>query len=167
MAPEAAKNQTPTATSGQKRSSPRKTSSGKKTPPSKPSSGKKKIPAKSSSGKKNTPSKDSIGKKSSTSKEQSSDGNMLSKKKKEKVPSIAVPSNAEDSDIVKLDDGSQVMASEAQIVEVAESSQVYEADEPFRPIIRVDDAKVQAHKWLFYEQLEGHYSNIKTFNLMT
>jgi hypothetical protein len=53
------------------------------------------------------------------------------------------------------------MASEAQI------SQVYEADEPFRPIITVDDAKVQAHKWLFYEQLEGHYSNIKTFNLMT
>jgi hypothetical protein len=37
------------------------------------------------------------------------------------------------------------MASEVQIVEVAERSQVYEADQPFRPIIRVDDAKVQAH----------------------
>ncbi len=59
------------------------------------------------------------------------------------------------------------MANEFQIVEVAESSQVYEADQPFRPNIRVDDAKVQAHKRLFYEQLEGDYSNLKTFNLMT
>jgi hypothetical protein len=50
---------------------------------------------------------------------------------------------------------------------VAESSQVYEADQPFRPIVRADDAKLQAHKKLFYEQLEGHYSNMKTFNLMT
>jgi hypothetical protein len=31
----------------------------------------------------------------------------------------------------------------------------------------VDDAKAQAHKSLFYEQLEGHYTNLKTFNLMT
>ncbi len=59
------------------------------------------------------------------------------------------------------------MKSEVQIVEVAECSQVYEADQPFRPIIRVDDAKVQAHKLLFYGQLEGHYSKPKAFNLMT
>jgi hypothetical protein len=77
-------------------------------------------------------------------------------RKKIKVPSSAVPSNADDSDIVKLADGTQVMASEVQIIEVADSSQVYEADQPFRPVIRVDNAKVQAHKRLFYEQLEGH-----------
>jgi hypothetical protein len=100
-------------------------------------------------------------------KEWSPVGNTSSKKKKVTVPSNAVPSNAEEDDIIELGDGSQVMASEVQIVEVAESSQVYEADQPFRPIIRVDDAKVQAHERLFYEQLEGHYSNLKMFNLMT
>jgi hypothetical protein len=31
----------------------------------------------------------------------------------------------------------------------------------------VDDTKVQAHKKLFYEQLEGHHNNLKTFSLMT
>jgi hypothetical protein len=51
------------------------------------------------------------------------------KEEKIKVPSSAVPSNAEDSGIVELGSGSQVMASEVQIVEVAESSQVYEADQ--------------------------------------
>ncbi len=58
------------------------------------------------------------------------------------------------------------MVNEVQIVEVAESSQVYEADQPFRPIVSVDDPKVQAPKRLFYEQLEGHCSTLKTFNLM-
>jgi hypothetical protein len=57
VAPEAAKNKTPAATSGPKRSSPRKTSSGKKTPSLKTSSGKKMTPVKSFSGKKNNPSK--------------------------------------------------------------------------------------------------------------
>ena len=59
------------------------------------------------------------------------------------------------------------MAIEVQIVEVADSSQVYVADQPFRSIKRVDDAKVQAHKRLFHEQLEGHYTNLEIFNLMT
>ncbi len=180
-APEVAMNNTPSATSGYKRSSPRRISSGKKTPPSKSSSGKKMTPTKSSSATKTTPSKTSTRKKSTQSKssgasvncaskkrkEWSSDGNTTSKKKKVTVPSSAVPSNAEEDDTTELGDGSQVMASEVQIVEVAESSQVYEVDQPFKPIIRVDDAKVQAHKRLFYEQLEGHYSNLKTFNLMT
>ncbi len=174
-------NNTPTATSGQKRTSPRRSSSGKKTPPSTAPSATKKTPSKSSSAQKSTPSNTSTGKRSTQSKssgvsvsraskkrkERSSDDNRSSKKKKVTVPSSAIPSNAEDDDIVEIVDGSQVRASEVHIVEVAESSQVYEADQPFRPIIRVDDSKVQAHKKLFYEQLEGHYSNMKTFNLMT
>jgi hypothetical protein len=180
VAPEIAINNTPNSLSGQKRSSPKRTSSGKKTYPLKSSSEKKMTPSKSCSVKKNTPSKTSTGKKSAQSKisgasasdtkkrkERFSDGNTSSKKKKVTVPSSAVPSNTEDDDVIELGDGSQVMASEVQIVEVAERSQVYEADQPFRPIIRVDDAKVQAHKRLFYEQLEGHYFNLKTFSLMT
>lgn len=47
---------------------------------------------------------------------------------------------------------------------MADSSQVYEVAQPFRP---VDDAKIQANNRLFYKQLEGHYTNLKTFNLMT
>jgi hypothetical protein len=136
----------------------------------------------SQSGKETTPSKTSTGKKASTQskssgatatttskkrKERSSDVDMCSRNKITKVASNVVPSNADDSEIVELADGTQVTASEVQIVEVADSSQVYEADQPFRPIVRVDDAKVRAHKRLFYEQLEGHYTNLKTFKLMT
>ncbi len=174
---EAAKKITPNATSGQKRSSPTKTSSGKLTHTSKTSSGEKAAPSKSSCGNKMTPSKTCSGKNGAptkstsgkktnsqkntsnsnktsgvdeniASKKASSDGTMPSKKNT-KITSSVLPTNANDNDIVGLAYGTQVIASEVQIVEVAEGSQVYEADQPFRPIIRVDDAKVQAHKKLF------------------
>lgn len=42
--------------------------------------------------------------------------------KKRKVPPTVLPTNADGNDIAELADGSQVMASKVQIVEVAESS---------------------------------------------
>jgi hypothetical protein len=73
--------------------------------------------------KKNTPTAaTSVQKRSSPSR------SMRSRNKKTKVASNAVPSNADDSDTVVLADGTQVMASEVQIVEVDDSSQVYGAD---------------------------------------
>ncbi len=83
MAPEAAKTNTPTAFSGQKRSSPRRTSSGKKTLCSKASNDMKTTPSKSSSEKKTTPSKTSTGKKS-TQRSGGTAANPASKKRKER-----------------------------------------------------------------------------------
>lgn len=49
-------------------------------------------------------------------------------KKKKKVPISVIPTNDDNDDSVELLDGNHVIASEIQIVEMAESSQVCEAD---------------------------------------